>query len=136
MIDPQKLDEILSSLNSRTNPKTAGPPQPNLEPEAQDRLSRNDIFKRFEEDRERHKRLRERRWVQTMSHNTGDYRALSLACFLPLSESANVADDFPFDIEFENDWDTVSDWNEDDDEAAAEESDLCFRTRGPDTLMD
>ncbi|KAL9712164.1 hypothetical protein Ac2012v2_005241 [Leucoagaricus gongylophorus] len=129
MIDPKKLDEILSSLNSRTNTKATGAPQPNLEPQTQDRLSRNDVFKRFEEDRERHKRLRERRWVQTMSHDTNDYRALSLACFLPLSGSADGNRDYPFDIEFENDWDTVSDWNEDDDEAAVEESDLCFRIR-------
>jgi len=30
------------------------------------------------------------------------------------------------DIEFEQEWETTSDWNEDDDEAVAEESALCF----------
>ena len=30
------------------------------------------------------------------------------------------------DIEFENEWETASDWNEDDNDAADEENDLCF----------
>lgn len=32
----------------------------------------------------------------------------------------------PIDIEFENAWETTSDWNEDDMEAVAEEDVLCF----------
>ncbi|KAF5354967.1 hypothetical protein D9756_005617 [Leucocoprinus leucothites] len=132
VIDPQKLDEVLAPLNTRTTTTTTttDPSQPVPEPEAHDHLSRNDVFKRIEEDRERHKRLRERRWVQTISHDTTDYRALSLACFLPLTDSTEGGRDYPFDIEFENEWETRSDWNEDDDEAAAEESELCFRTGG------
>jgi CTD kinase subunit gamma len=31
----------------------------------------------------------------------------------------------PEDIEFENAWETTSDWNEDDDEAVLEENELC-----------
>ena len=30
------------------------------------------------------------------------------------------------DIEFENEWETTSDWNEDDDEAIGEEAQLAF----------
>jgi CTD kinase subunit gamma len=30
------------------------------------------------------------------------------------------------DVEFENEWETTSDWNEDDDEAVAEEVRMCF----------
>ena len=33
------------------------------------------------------------------------------------------------EIEFENAWETTSDWNEDDEEAAIEESDACARER-------
>jgi len=32
----------------------------------------------------------------------------------------------PLDIEFENEWETTSDWNEDDDEATTLETNLCF----------
>lgn len=53
---------------------------------------------------------------------------------------------FTIDVEFENAWETTSDWNEDDDEAAQEENELCFpndtpvktsrRERGPDVIME
>jgi len=132
VIDPQKIDEALSMLNSRPNTgQDTSHSTPQLtSSSSQDHLSRNDVFKRIEEDRERHKRLRERRWVQSIAHNTADYRALPLACFLPLTESSDRERELPIDIEFDNEWETTSDWNEDDDEAAAEESDLCFRAPG------
>lgn len=92
-------------------------------------LPRGEIFKRIEEDRERHKRLRERRWVQPIS-----FTPLALASFLPLDEPEATGSDktgpLPIDVEFENDWETTSDWNEDDDEAAMEENDLCFPPEG------
>ncbi|EKM75758.1 hypothetical protein AGABI1DRAFT_64155 [Agaricus bisporus var. burnettii JB137-S8] len=130
VIDPQKVDDVLSDLNNRpaTAPDTSGSaPQPTTTHEP---LSRNEIFKRVEEDRERHKRLRERRWVQSITHDTTDHRSLTLACFLPLAESAAGERALGIDIEFENEWETASDWNEDDDDAAAEESELCFRAEG------
>ena len=118
-------------------------------------LSRGEIFKRIEEDRERHKRLRERRWVQAQpqvlsqshpsphspsqphSHAAGSgsgsvgYGAYALASFLPLSEGENA--ELALDIEFENEWEATSDWNEDDVEAVVEERELCYphlRRRG------
>jgi len=113
-------------------------------------LSRSEIFKRIEEDRERHKRLRERRWVQAqpqiLSHGHSshqsqihphvassglgsgsgsmNYAAYALASFLPLSESENA--ELALDIEFENEWEATSDWNEDDVETVLEERELCY----------
>lgn len=93
-------------------------------------LSRNDVFKRIEEDRERHKRLRERRWVQPISHNISSHLSSTLASFLPLTDAPEGREELPIDIEFENEWETTSDWNEDDEEAVAEESELCFPAEG------
>ncbi|KAG5220008.1 P-loop containing nucleoside triphosphate hydrolase protein [Salix suchowensis] len=57
-----------------------------------------------------------RRWVQPIS-----FTPLALASFLPLDEPEATSSDkngpLPIDVEFENDWETTSDWNEDDDEA-------------------
>ena len=53
---------------------------------------------------------------------------LGLASFLPLDGKPNES--LPIDVEFENDWETTSDWNEDDDEAAIEQSELCFPAEG------
>ena len=43
------------------------------------------------------------------------------------------------DIEFDNEWETTSDWNEDDDDAATEENKLCFSnvqsTRSPNSKV-
>ena len=89
-------------------------------------LSRSDIFKRIEEDRERHKRLRERRWVQPISRNPTPHLPPQLASFLPLTDDRDGDEELAIDIEFENQWEATSDWNEDDDDAAAEENGLCF----------
>lgn len=89
-------------------------------------MSREDVFKRIEEDRERHKRLREKRWVQPISHSPTTYR---LASFMPLSEDGEE-DQLAIDLEFDDAWETTSDWNEDDDDAVAEESELCFPSEG------
>lgn len=89
-------------------------------------LPRPEVFKRIEEDRERHKRLRERRWVQPVSHNPHSHLPPQLASFLPLTDDGDGDQELTLDIEFDNDWETTSDWNEDDDEAAVEENTLCF----------
>jgi CTD kinase subunit gamma len=47
-----------------------------------------------------------------------------------MTSSKDGEAELPVDIEFENEWETTSDWNEDDDEAAQEEADLCFGTEG------
>lgn len=82
---------------------------------------------RIEGDRERHKRLRERRWVQPVSLLQNQPL---LACFAPdpdLHPSEGVAGtELALDIEFDNEWETTSDWNEDDEEAIGEENILCY----------
>ena len=83
----------------------------------------------MEEDRERHKRLRERRWVQPISHNLPT-AVPPLASFLPLTDDGDGAGELTLDIEFENEWEATSDWNEDDEEAVAEEHELCFSGTG------
>ncbi|KAG8829881.1 hypothetical protein FRC17_005841 [Serendipita sp. 399] len=137
----------------RTSSSTNNGPDPPHE-----RISRNEIMKRIEEDRERHKLLRERRWVQRIERS--DSLQASLATFLPNSlpptassksvpptpSDAMETDDttpvqsriqghtsndranpqLAIDIEFENAWETSSDWNEDDIDAINEEYALCF----------
>lgn len=53
-----------------------------------------------------------------------NYAAYALASFLPLSESENA--ELALDIEFENEWEATSDWNEDDVETVLEERELCY----------
>lgn len=122
------MDEVITALegrNSQDRPEdAAGPPTA--------ALPRHEVFKRIEEDRERHKRLRERRWVQPVSHNAN---STQLASFLPLTDDGDGDEELTLDIEFENDWETTSDWNEDDDDAALDENELCF-PRNPGYPMD
>jgi len=131
VIDPQKVDQVMSALASR-HPTTSVDTIESLTA-SPSRLSRNEIFKRIEEDRERHKRLRERRWVQPVSR-TSHHQLPPLASFLPFGDQ-NTDDgehqELPIDIEFENEWETTSNWNEDDDEAGVAENKLCFLLNDP-----
>jgi CTD kinase subunit gamma len=110
------LDSRNATVNETANPRS-GPANA---------LPRPEVFKRIEEDRERHKRLRERRWVQPVSHNPHSHFPPQLASFLPLTDDGDGEEELTQDIEFENEWETTSDWNEDDDDAALEENNLCF----------
>jgi len=122
VIDPQKIDDVMTTLmNRKTTPDN--PESTTLHSQT---LTRNDIFKRIEEDRERHKRLRERRWVQPIAHNPSTYLPPQLASFMPLTDDGDGEEELAIDIEFENEWETTSDWNEDDDDAVREENELCF----------
>lgn len=130
VIDPQKIDDVLSSLNARNTTLSSSEDQSINQQKATTTLSRSDVFKRIEEDRERHKRLRERRWVQPITHNPSTYHPPQLACFMPMTDPADGEEELSIDIEFENEWETTSDWNEDDIDAAVEESELCFPAEG------
>ncbi|CCM06043.1 uncharacterized protein FIBRA_08289 [Fibroporia radiculosa] len=137
VLDPQKVDDVMATLDTR---------RASLEQEQQadntasrertTTLARGEVFKRIEEDRERHKRLRERRWVQPVSHNPHTHLPPQLASFLPLTDDGDGEGELTLDIEFENDWETTSDWNEDDDEAAADENHLCFPSNDGEQEMD
>ncbi|PFH47400.1 hypothetical protein AMATHDRAFT_152115 [Amanita thiersii Skay4041] len=137
VIEPHKLDEVISALNDRTDTNNGSSTAQPLTSDAlllqQSTLSRTDVFKRIEEDRERHKRLRERRWVQPISSHhssSAQLSAATLASFLPMVDAAEGEEELAIDIEFENEWEATSDWNEDDVEAVAEECDLCFPAEG------
>ena len=132
MLDPQKVDEVLTKLESRKEVME----EPDQTRGSRDPLPRQEIFKRIEEDRERHKRLRERRWVQPISHNPHSLLPPTLAAFLPLADDGDGEQELTLDIEFDNDWETTSDWNEDDDDAAEEENLLCFQAHDGEQPMD
>lgn len=137
VIDPQKVDDVLACLDARQTSLEQAGDAPSARPATA--LPRAEVFKRIEEDRERHKRLRERRWVQPVSHAVTTHLPPPLAAFLPLAGEDNGGDsagDLPLDIEFENDWETTSDWNEDDDDAAMEENQLCFPSHDGEQAMD
>ena len=114
LTEEKNTDSMDTDAGSTTNPPSGS-------------LSRNEIFQRIEEDRERHKRLRERRWVQPVSHNTNAHLAASqLASFMPETDANNGSTESTLDIEFDNDWEATSDWNSDDDEAINAENLLCY----------
>ncbi|CAA7260358.1 unnamed protein product [Cyclocybe aegerita] len=130
-IDPQKIDDVLTSLDSRPNAgssENGGPEAPSTSKHSapHETLPRNEVNKRIEQDRERHKRLRERRWVQPTSHNPATFQAPQLACFYPLDDAVDGQEELALDIEFENEWEATSDWNEDDEDAVGEEAQLAF----------
>ncbi|KAF9260570.1 hypothetical protein L218DRAFT_962384 [Marasmius fiardii PR-910] len=131
VIDPQVIDTVISTLEARQVETQNDPPEPEHDaptiarPPKTSRLPRQEVFKRIEEDRERHKRLRERRWVQPTAMTQQQQNPV-LTSFLPLNNGIGDENGPPIDIEFDNDWETLSDWNEDDDEACAEENALCF----------
>ncbi|KAJ7644280.1 CTD kinase subunit gamma CTK3-domain-containing protein [Roridomyces roridus] len=131
VVDPQTVDDVLTALGKRTPPAQS---QPSSTAPVEHRksshssLPRTEVFKRIEEDRERHKRLRERRWVQPVMHHAPGQ--MNLLSFLPLTFEKDDDTVATVDVEFDNDWETTSDWNEDDDEAAADESELCFPAEG------
>ncbi|KAF4621474.1 hypothetical protein D9613_001043 [Agrocybe pediades] len=116
-LEPQRIDQVLAFLDARPKPSISEEAEPSTKS-----LSKNEVNKRIEQDRERHKRLREGRWVQPTSRNPASVQAGQLASFYPL----DTAEELPVDIEFENEWETTSDWNDDDQEAIDEEDHLAF----------
>lgn len=135
VIDPGVVDQILEDLDRRKE-------RIHDLPTVNEHFPSHEVQKRIEEDRERHKRLRERRWVQPTIRSL---TVPKLASFYPLPFSSSppsqqlqvpnvppnsgveaTTDGLPIDVEFENAWETTSDWNEDDDEAALEENAFCF----------
>lgn len=154
VIDPQKIDDVVAVLSARSssasdlNPSqstslpsplahSSSRPSSSHHHSSHQAVPRQEIFRRIEEDRERHKRLRERRWVQPVSHkNPQQYHTSfpQLASFMPMTDDGDGEEELTIDIEFENEWETTSDWNEDDDDAVGEENDLCFPGEGEITM--
>jgi len=129
IFEPSLIDEVMQNLEKRKESmhdvKSAS--------SHSTMLNRHEVTKRIEEDRERHKRLRERRWVQPVTAPTGEAFSTTaiprLACFHP-TPAQSLGDEVTAavaeDVEFENAWETTSDWNEDDDEDVNAENALCF----------
>ncbi|KAI0666956.1 CTD kinase subunit gamma CTK3-domain-containing protein [Trametes maxima] len=129
IVEPQKIDEVITVLDERRAAALASSARSSAPDSSVGALTRDDIRRRMEEDRERHKRLRERRWVQPVAQNL-PASLPPLASFLPLADEEDGVGELALDIEFDNEWETTSDWNEDDDEAVAEENELCFLDSG------
>ena len=127
-IDPQKIDDALAFLESRSKTAASSELLSSTAASVRQTLSRSDVNKRIEQDRERHKRLRERRWVQPTLHNPPSFQPPQLACFYPLAGPGERLEELALDIEFENEWETTSDWNEDDEDAIGEDARLAFPT--------
>ncbi len=125
IIEPQKVDDAITLLDERRAAAIASAASATSPESSAGALSRDDIKRRMEEDRERHKRLRERRWVQPVGQEMPAAMP-PLASFMPLTDEGAGVDELALDIEFDNEWETTSDWNEDDDEAVADENELCF----------
>ncbi|KAL1940369.1 hypothetical protein VTO73DRAFT_8941 [Trametes versicolor] len=125
IIEPQKVEEAITLLDERRAAAIASAASATSPESSAGALSRDDIKRRMEEDRERHKRLRERRWVQPVGQDMPAAMP-PLASFMPLTDEGAGVDELALDIEFDNEWETTSDWNEDDDEAVADENELCF----------
>jgi CTD kinase subunit gamma len=72
--------------------------------------------------------------VQPISYSAPSFNlnSVPLASFLPVTvDTGGLGDEeAAVDIEFENEWETTSDWNEDDVEVVTEESELCFPREG------
>lgn len=155
VIDPQKIDDVVAVLSARSSStsdldsskptnlpsplahSSSSRPSSSHHHSSHQPVPRQEILRRIEEDRERHKRLRERRWVQPVSHkNPQQYHTSfpQLASFMPMTDDGDGEEELTIDIEFENEWETTSDWNEDDDDAVGEENDLCFPGEGEITM--
>ncbi|CAG7850739.1 SubName: Full=Uncharacterized protein {ECO:0000313/EMBL:CCA68504.1} [Serendipita indica DSM 11827] len=160
ILDPKKVEAVIASLQERRasiQAINAQNPSNGIK-SSHERISRSQAMRRIEEDRERHKLLRERRWVQRVDRS--DSTQPTLAVLLPNSlppiavsksmpptpsdamdtdETARAGSDsrpqnspqLAIDIEFENAWETTSDWNEDDIDAVYEEYMLCFPGTAP-----
>lgn len=118
VIDSAALSDVELLLNTREQSLH------NLSPHLKSltNLSHLDMTRRIEEDRERHKRLRESSWIlppTAFSHNHlfGTRPQHIDPTFLPHSEEKHQQEQAiytPQDLDFAQNWDETSDFNEDD----------------------
>ncbi|KAG8986169.1 hypothetical protein FRB90_004182 [Tulasnella sp. 427] len=153
VLDSAVIEDVVKMLNERSeslHDKAASEETTTSSTE----FTREEILRRFEEDRERHKLLRQKRWVLPIPLQPPPHQPkLATALLISVNTSTNPSPASPaspaqtsqntstrgqqsntstsgpelaLDIEFENAWETTSDWNEDDEEAVREENALCF----------
>ncbi|KDQ20169.1 hypothetical protein BOTBODRAFT_27576 [Botryobasidium botryosum FD-172 SS1] len=166
VLDSTVVDDMVQTLDRRKeslqNMQSSMMDVSHAAPTAPSNFSKDDIVKRIEEDRERHKLLRQKRWCVPVpvassggpGHSHPYFSIPRLASTLPhplLAQPTQPQSNHPstsissthlvnqaipptpqehaLEIEFENAWETTSDWNEDDEEAAIEEAELCIRAK-------
>lgn len=120
MFDLINLDINIDKLQSRKEALSTLPSSSHT------RFSKQDTLRRIEEDRERHKRLRERVWIlpaksfadsiPQRAHSTNNKLSLSAAKKAEGSRDTIASTSKPdaLTIEFDDMWESVSDLNEDD----------------------
>ncbi|KAG9009795.1 hypothetical protein FRB95_003323 [Tulasnella sp. JGI-2019a] len=162
VLDPAVVDQVVLTLDQRRENLHSQPVS--IKSSSTTEFSKDEILRRFEEDRERHKLLRQKRWFLPIPTQPASHQQPKLATALlltnpamanqnpssssnpnssvsPTSPSQSRRDsiimpgtsssyhhgaEVALDIEFDQAWETTSDWNEDDDEVALEENALCF----------
>jgi len=164
VLDSTVVDDMVQTLDQRKeslqNMQSSMMDISHTPTTAPSNFSKDDIVKRIEEDRERHKLLRQKRWcvpvpvassggpghshpyfsiprlASTLPHpllvqpTQPNHPSTSLPSVQPPTQNIpHTPQEHALEIEFENAWETTSDWNEDDEEAAIEETDLCVRER-------
>lgn len=141
VIDAMALADIDLLLNTRE--KSLHDLSPRLK--SLTNLSQVDMTRRIEEDRERHKRLRENSWIlppTAFSHNQlfGTRPHQTHPSFLPSSHSSDELQHerpiyTPQDLDFAQNWDETSDFNEDDVEEIQEQLRLAAAALPPSTTV-
>ncbi|KOS13134.1 hypothetical protein Malapachy_1534 [Malassezia pachydermatis] len=117
IFDQALLNRLINTTEARVSSIREGDSGHDLPPLAQ--VSRADILRRMDEDRERHKRLRENSWKlppMTFLHALTPQSTSSMDTKSQIPSPLNA-----IAIEFDHEWDTVSDLNEDDLEHIREE---------------
>lgn len=88
------------------------------------KFSKNDVLRRIEEDRERHKRLRERAWILPAKTFAESLPSKVVKGNITQAKSTEPPAIDSFDVEFDAAWETTSDLNEDDIEGIRQDDTL------------
>ena len=120
VLDPDMLSSLLSLIESRALTVRERVRQGDL---AAAEIPRSDILRRIEEDRERHKQLREESWKlppMTYMRDLALENPIPAGIVLgPRQDTYKIPDAIA--LEFEQTWETTSDLNDDDLEVIREE---------------
>jgi len=132
VLDPGVVEGIVKMLDEQRESVHEQPSEGSSSTTNASEFSKNEILQRFEEDRERHKLLRQKRWVLPIPTSNVPPQPKLASVLLansaqtPPSQNQTITPELALDIEFENAWETTSDFNEDDEELIREENVLCF----------
>lgn len=108
MFDHTVLDGLISELQIRKIELTKLPSSARAD------FSKQDILQRIEEDRERHKRLRERAWILPSKSFFDAVPSISRSgAFAPRVATKETGPD-ALEVEFDHIWDNLGDLDEDD----------------------